>query len=380
MQNYDFKQLFDSTKKILKTAASRNVRVINISSADSSPEYEKKVYEIIHSFSAPHPVRFSSYYFTGSIMPDILRQIKKQLGAVATSGITILPSATLSISTVLMLLRQKKIRKIAIISPYYFASSVICDALGIRYKVLPALKRDGMIRIPLEAVLRGGFDAVLITSPLYGTSEYYSDEIAKDIKLLQSEKKYIILDEALALHGHELSRKSQQDDHTFYIYSPHKSIGINTFKFSAIISSASNEPILRELVDICVGGLNRTSIFAMEHYISKDFLYCRNEYMKTIDAGTKQLMKTLLLLGGQMFLSHGQGHYASVVPGVDFPGDQIYIHAITSCVREHNIAFIPPWPAWHDGFKINLTYPPDVIAEATKCIAGHFRSSIRTER
>lgn len=378
MKMYDFRCLFEETRKILRTAALQDVSVTDISSADSSFQYEKIISSIICKKAFPDSINFCSYYFTGSISPDILTQLKNNLGTISSSGIVLLPSATLAINTLLLFLKQW-INKIAIVSPYYFISSNICDTLGIKYKIFP-VEKSNAIRIPIEKICQDDFDAVFITSPIYGTSEYFSKGIIEDIELLKSGGKYVIIDEALTLPGYELSRYVTQDNHSFHIYSPHKSIGINAYKFSAIICSTDNEQQLRECVDTHVGGLNQTSVAAISHYISDNFSICKEEYLKLINNAKEVLIESIQTTDGQLSLANGIGHYASILPNIDFPGIDVYLNALKSCVIENNIAFIPPWPDWHNGFKINMTYPSCVIEKAIDCIVKNFGLSIYAKR
>lgn len=372
MRKYDFKPLFDGTRDILRDAFSNQINITNISSADSSFQYEDKISILLHEYLSKKKSPFSPYFFTGSIKPRTLERVKQKLGAELTSGITLLPSATLSLNTLFIILRQWKIKKIAIISPYYFISSNICRSLGMKHSILPVKNKNGILCLPVEEILKGGFDAVLITSPLYGTSEYYTKRLIDDIKLLQSEKRYFIFDEALALPGHELIRITKQNDYIFCIYSPHKSIGINAFKFSAIISSANNEHILRENVETYVGGLNQTSVLAIEHYLSTSFNCCQKIYTEIIENSTKVLKDSLLKMNDNIAVFYGLGHYSSIIPKSDFPGNRYYLNAIASCAQKDKIVFLPPWPFWDNGFKINMTYPSNEIAKAINCISKYF--------
>jgi len=372
MRKYDFKQLFEGTREILRRGFLCNLKATDISSADSSFQHEKMISEVLAEYRYPQTLHFCHYHFTGSFRQSTIRQIKKKLGAELSSGVALLSSATLSLNTSFVFLQKRKVKKMAIISPHYFISSDICHALGIRYSIIPAKKRSDIPFIPVETIMQGGFDAVLITSPLYGTSKYYSDDIVDDIKLLQSEKKYIVFDETMAIKGHELLRTTALNDYSLFIFSPHKSLGINSFKFSAIISSKNNESALRECVETYAGGLNQTSVLAIGHYLSSNFNRCQELHLKTVKNNYKTLIDSLPLWERQFVSFDGLGHYASVLPGSDFPGNTSYFSALESSIAEHRIAFMPPWPLWDNGFRINMTYPQNELAKAINCIVRNF--------
>ena len=376
MKTYDFEYLFGRTREMLRSAARDDVSITDISSADSSHLYDKRISAIISKYSLSYPISFSRYYFTGSLRNTLLDKVKKKLAGNLAVGITLLPSATMALNATLMFLKEKNVRKLAIIAPYYFISTKICNALGMKYEILPVERKDCSIFLPLEKILHKNFDAVLITSPVYGSSEYFTERIINDINLLQIKNKYVLFDEALAISGNELARKLNCSDYLFHIYSPHKSIGINAYKFSAIISSLNNENKFRECAEIYAGGLNQTSVSAIEHYISKDFLLCQNEYSQVIQIGKNALTSTLATLNKEIILFSGMGHYASVLPTVDYPGSDSYLRSIQACVSDYKIAFMPPWPSWNEGFKINMTYSSIEIKNAINAIVQNFGTII----
>ena len=75
-------------------------------------------------------------------------------------------------------------------------------------------------------------------------------------------------------------RNLKPNKYLFGIYSPHKSLFFNSFKFSAIICDKSNDDFLEQWVDVIGGALPGSCISAIKHFLSPNYDLCTQKAKK----------------------------------------------------------------------------------------------------
>jgi len=345
---YDFYAYFNGTKDILGSVDPVKRKLVNLSTSNPSDGFESYVKRsdvplIDHSLC--------KYVFTTSFDADITLALLHRLGNGEEASLTVCHSATSALFCTMLHVRNCGCGKVAIVAPYYFSIHRHCEALGIEYVVIPALTNK---RLPVLEILAANPDAVIVTSPLYSSGEYFPEEqLCSDLMLLRGRIKWMIFDEVLALPGRELSRKITIDPSVFFIYSPHKSIGFNAFKFAEILCDKKHESAIRQVVE-AFAPLNVSCVCAVDHYLSSAFSEYVSSYYNWVNRNRKIVEEII-----HKSYANVPGHFVSVSGSTICPGVETYLTDLYKLATERAVAFLPPWPFWEYGFRINLLLSED---------------------
>ena len=343
VEMYDFYAYFNGTKDMLGRVGPVKRNLVNLSSANPSDGFEayvkrKDVPLIDHSLC--------KYVFTTSFGPDITLALLHRLGNGEEASLTVCHSATSALFCTMLHVKNCGCVKVAIVAPYYFSIYRQCEVLGIDYVVIPVLADN---RLPVLEILAVNPDAVIVTSPLYSSGEYLPEEqLRSDLMLLRGKIKWMIFDEALALPGRELSRLMTIDPSVFFIYSPHKSIGFNAFKFAEILCDKKHETAIRQVVE-SFAPLNVSCVCAVDHYLSSAFSEYVSSYYNWVNRNRKAAEEIM-----HKSYANVPGHFISVPASIVCPRVETYLKDLYKLAMERAVIFLPPWPFWKYGFRINL--------------------------
>ena len=255
----------------------RGYKPLNISNWTTNASFDD---EILKTFRPPSLESPIDYIYTYSLNKDTVAQLNQKLLGSNPSELTnvFMPNTTMAIVNIVNLLKLYDYQRICIVNPAYFSIKNALKAYGFEFDEISVERMNGECQIPYDKIIEGHFDAVWITSPIFSTSKYYSKEEQAKISALSKSGILVITDESFALPGHEILRELGPVENVIGIYSPHKAICVNSFKFSVVVCNKKFEDVFLQWVDVIAGNLPGSCCSAIEHFISKNYDDCFNAY------------------------------------------------------------------------------------------------------
>lgn len=266
----------------------------NVSNWAVSSEFRNKMEQVFHFENNISPI---DYLYSYNIAKKTREKIMCKLGVkeeiIPYKTCIFFPNNSLSIVNICNLLQKKAIKKVGIINPAYFSIAACLKTYKINYKSLAVKRKNLKYIFPLEEILTEKFDAIWITSPIYSTGTCYNETEISKIKLLVETGIIVISDESFCIQGKELVRLFAEYNNFIGIYSPHKALSINSYKFSVIVANIQTEDFFEQWLDIFCGNLPQTSIAAIYHYLSDNFEECCNTFEVFISKSLKEVLNIL---------------------------------------------------------------------------------------
>lgn len=338
------------------------IHIPNVSYWDSSIDFQKHMAQAI--VLPPQSLPWN-YYYSYSISKEERLQVLKHLGATpqqySSIMVLLLQSSTIAIVNMINLLVHFNQKYLCILQPAYFSVALCCSALSLKYGTEQISFINGKPKIPVEQIIKKGYDTIWITSPIFCTGWYPDKEFLTDIELLKSLGMTIVFDESLALPGKELIRFFSVDRKTFAIYSPHKAIAINGLKFAVIVCNIFYEDFLEQWVDIFSGALSVSNRDAILHFISSNYLKSCYPAYKTYINQTKKIVNNIIeQFPFASMLQETEGHYINIFLDLKIQGKIELLNFLNDIIRKSLASFIPSTLNGFDssqsfGFRVNLT-------------------------
>lgn len=240
----------------------------NVSDWNPSEEF---VNNIISKLEIPKLKNAIDYAF--SYTNKNKKHILKTLGFdYNKKGCLITPSGSTSILCSINWLNLLGINNINVISPAYFSLFHNCENFNIHVQEHYMLRCNDKFKLPNLPIEDEA--PVWITNPIYCTGVHLNNEAyiyhLKDI--MDKQNRFLIADECLAMRGNELSHVIGDNKKFIGIYAPHKTISVNGIKFSIIVFDKLFQVFFDQWSDILYGCLPLSSLSAIKHYISDNFI------------------------------------------------------------------------------------------------------------
>ncbi len=250
---------------------------------------------ILSELQLPRVVSPVEYAYTYSFDKQILQEVKKKLllEKYDQYGISLSANTTQAIMSLVNLVKQYNYKKICILNPAYFSIAQALKAFGLDYDTLTVERIDGHYVLPYDELMKGQYDVVWITSPIFSTSVYFQQNDIEMINALMKKGTLVISDESFCTPGNELVRRLDYSDNFIAMYSPHKSLGVNGVKFSAIICPPRFDNFIEHWVDILTGNLPESTCVAINHYLDDNYDQCLGHYRQFIHGAYKKIHSTL---------------------------------------------------------------------------------------
>ena len=237
------------------------------------------------------------YLYSYSITNEDKRRVMKKLGVtdseLANKTCIFFPSNSLSIVNVCNLLQKMHCKNVGILYPAYFSIESCLDTYRVKHTSIYVTRQNQTYRIPVEEIMKANVDSIWITSPIYSTGKTYSTEDINAIESLLKQNILVIADESFCILNHELIRHFSKYKNFIGIYSPHKAISFNSYKFSAIVCDDSYEDFFDQWLDVFCGNLPQTSIAAIYHYLSENYTICYNAFEAFINKALTDVLTIL---------------------------------------------------------------------------------------
>ena len=268
------------------------VMPINLSTWASSNEFSNYMNSFIE---LPGMFDAVEYRYSYNIGNCITNKVLEKIGVYnEAAGLIFTQNNTISIVNIVNFVKKLNKKRIGIINPAYFtikqsnfAFDLICEEIAIEYNSeyefkLPSI--DNLIK----------YDVIWITSPVFSVGQYFNNDDIKTIKNLIQHGVLVITDESYSIPGNELVRDIGISENFIAIYSPHKSININSLKFSIILCHNRHIDLFEHWLDVFSGNLSFSNICAINHFISNNFELCVDKFEEYIALKKEKILNLLL--------------------------------------------------------------------------------------
>lgn len=284
------------------------------------------------------------YIFSYDIefMPSIISRYSDDTQPV---GCLITHSGSSAIVSVCNWLRSKGCKNVLIVGPRYFTVPYCLKVNGIDCSICYVERHKSGFGLPSKFTTIE-YDAIWVTSPVYCTSVYFSQD---DISVFLEKfcrNRILILDECLAEPGRNITFNPSLPSSFCRIISPHKTICVNAMKFGAVLFPLSEQGHFDSWSDVWHGCVPQSAYWAAEHFLSPAFEKARSDFRQLI--------------------THSFADLRNIV--AEFENIQIDINAYGYLVN----VYFPEVPAI-------MGYNMDFITEATMQSGAIFIPSIRNE-
>ena len=350
--------------------------VLNISDWNSSKEFKVVMSKLLCD---KIQINDLDYIFSYSTDKKTIQLLLKKFGFKNTNKSVLLThSGSASIFNVINLLKEKGIKNLYVLCPGYFTIFHACSIFDINCIPL-YLKRSGHFEIDYDEILKTKKNdcAYWVTNPIYCTSVYYSDEDINFFKILLKNS-VVVFDECLSFNGRELCRILGDSKNFIGIYSPHKSICINSFKFSMVVCSEIYQNFLDAWADVFCGCLNNSCEFAIQHFLSNNFDYYYNIFKCNIIDKLNSL-KQICLKENVELDENANGYLISMYFRQIDAQNGLDLDFIKTILFNTGIRFIPGIRNHFDknmglNFRINLTTLNDSVLKSIKYLVEYLNN------
>lgn len=211
------------------------------------------------------------YTYSYSLDSNLRKLILKKLGGGSNTSILLAPNNTISLVNLINFVANFCPHQIGLLLPCYFTIPNLLKDRSLSYVSLSMIRTMNGYRLPIEDIKKHNCKVLIITNPVFSTGQYLCEEDILFLKDFLAKKNHVICDESLAAPKHELVRDLGAFPHFLSIYSPHKFIHFNSFKFSCVLHNEMFENFFDQWNDVYSGGLNITNIHAINHYLSENY-------------------------------------------------------------------------------------------------------------
>lgn len=364
--------IFEMEKEI---SLKYNHTIENLSYWNPSKQYMDLMQQALVPQSINH---LFNYVYTYDIPITTRKEVvKKILGRYDdTQMCMFLPNSTLSILNVINYLKLHGYNKIHILQPSYFSVEEACSALNMPTINIPLEYKNGEYNMNIDISNINSKEALWITSPIYSTNCLPSQEMVKFINELTYHNIPVIVDESLNINGYEILRKLNLNRSLFSIYSPHKSLFLNGFKFSAIICDKQNDDFLEQWVDVLGGALPASSVKAIEHFLMPNFDLCKDQATMWFYQNKRMIIEIIQRYPfAQIDTVNSIGSYLTVnIPNLPFDS----LEFMKELIEQTFISFIPGFLNGNPNcsFRINLSLHQNTIVNGLNSILAFISQHI----
>lgn len=269
-----------------------NCRVPNVSGWEIGDDYKNLIlsYFDYRKYGDYNPIE---YVYSYDLTNEITTKLINKFGGKNTNRLLITPNNTISLVNVTNFIAKICKNKVGLLLPCYFSIPNLFINRNILFDEVPMLRIDTQYNLPITQIERQNIKTLILTNPIFSTGTYFSNEDKNYLKEYLAKGNYIIADESLAAPGKELIRILGQYENFISIYSPHKFIHLNAFKFSCVVYNKIFEDFFDQWNDVYSGSLNVTNLQAINHYISSNYEQTLKIFYEYTENKRKKLLDLL---------------------------------------------------------------------------------------
>jgi histidinol-phosphate/aromatic aminotransferase/cobyric acid decarboxylase-like protein len=322
---------------------------INVSHWDPSHEFVTKISDLLPITPAWDPVAYRYSYMIGN-----KQAITTKLGFNHSSVASLLTeNGSMSIVAVANWLVARGIRAVRVLCPSYFVTAYSLRRVGIQVNRIPLERVAHRYLWPRELHLERD-EALWVSNPVYNTGCYSLEERAEWLATISDQGRVVVLDEALALTPTVFATTCNGKRNFVGIYTPHKAICLNSFKFSIVVFNPEFDDFFDDWADVLFGGLSASAVAAAAHFISGEYETYKDRFISLVNDVRAWHTEVIRSYGGRIQTDRlTRGHFLSVYfPGLDATlGSSLPF--IVRTIEETGTAFIP---GQRSGFGLDLGF------------------------
>ena len=265
-----------------KAAKKFKMAVPNISGWEIGKDYKSLMLENFdyNSYADYDPI---DYVYSYNLTQNKREVIIKRFGGNEYSALLLTNNNTVSLINLVNFIARFCPTNIGLILPCYFTLPNLLNDRNLKFDILPMRRNSDGYSLPKEEIISKNCKVLIITNPVFSTGKYLVQSDVDFLKNFLDKGNYLISDESLAAPAKELLRHLGQAPGFIGVYSPHKFIHFNSFKFSCIVYNKKFEDFFDQWNDVYSGGLNITNLQAIEHYLSDNYNLILHKFYKFTD-------------------------------------------------------------------------------------------------
>ena len=342
-----------------------HIPVYDVSNWNPGKEYKKLIYQ---TYNNNRNFNYLDYHYSYEYNENIKATVMSQLLTISSNiyNCVFTHSATAAICCIADYLKKHCYNKICVLEPAYFSIYACLQSFGLDvYTESVILDTEGQCLFPYEAVTRGKYDAIWITSPIFSTGLYYCQSQINYIKKIIQKGIILIIDESAASPTNYLTQYLYPQNNIISLFSPHKYLSINSIKFAIILCSKQIANYFEDWIDVFIGSLPESACAAIEHYISPNYMECYNIHEKYI-AKNLSVIQELMDAFPDNFYNGAESNYITIQNN-SLP----YINTIkeaemSKLMQIAHVSFIPGFingfaKPWGFCYRVNLTLDTDKL-------------------
>ena len=299
-------------------------------------------------------------------------------------------SGTIAVLLAAWWLKAQSIDRLVVLGPTYFPifhmQTVIClptDCLYMR-------RVGGSWHLPQEEILaainsNSGRTALWVTNPVFSTGCYLSDGDSDFLAFLLRDGATLVVDECLSINGKEIGPKFETYKQFLGIYSPHKSLCINSTKFAAVVYDQLYEDFFQCWTDVLAGPLASSSYSSINHFLGENFVDFQHTFLANLASTRDKVLKVIHQSDGLIDTDKDSiGNfitcYAQRIPGIN-GNDAEFLRDLIWSTGATLIPGIRSYmdPALGFSFRINLARACTQFYSALHRLTNYLRQhSLRT--
>ena len=344
MTDYEIEMELDKTVK--ECVKGRKKEPVNLSYWNSGSEYKALIKKIFKTKSE-HDIFDYHYYFPSDSLEKVAHKLGFSDEDCKKSDLHPFTQSTLSISILLALFSKMSV-KLGIIEPVYFSVTECCDVFKLPYILFGGFIQDINTTFDVDLLLNSDCTAFWFTSPVNSCSIYFNQNVKDGIQKLLDAGKLVVFDESLCINGMELCRTFGVQENLIYIYSPHKTIGLQGIKFSVIAAHKKYYDELDSMADVYGGSLDCSCREGFRHFASDNFDACNSAYNRFWLENFSLVKNMVESCDFASVSPETYGHYAMIF--IDYHlDDRSVVNAMKKMIKEQGY-FI--YPGIMQGFEI----------------------------
>ncbi|MBO5531168.1 MAG: aminotransferase class I/II-fold pyridoxal phosphate-dependent enzyme [Fibrobacter sp.] len=351
---------------------------VNLSYWNPGSEYKAQIKDIL-KINFEQDIFDYQYYIPERLQKVVATKLGFSEKELSLASFSAFSQSTVSIVTVSAFLAKKNL-KLGIVSPVYFSVQTCCNDLKIPYVFFDEFAPNVNESFDEDLLLKSECDAFWFTSPINSTSIYFSQKVKEGIQKLLDFGKWVFLDESLCVYGKELLRTFGIQDKLFYIYSPHKTLGIQGVKFSVVVAHRKYYNEIDCLKDCYGGSLNCSNLQGVTHFASPNFDECVTFYNKFWRDNLGLVKSILTQYDFAHVSSEIAGHYAMIFmnSSVETPK---YVKAMKVLMQEQGYYVYPGFMQGFDTtrrfcFRVNLLLNKVDLEKGLVAVLDYFKNTL----
>jgi histidinol-phosphate/aromatic aminotransferase/cobyric acid decarboxylase-like protein len=340
---------------------------VNVSHWDPSREFAVKLKSLLPMGRAWDPVayRYSYMIENRGLIASKLGFDERSVASLVTEN------GSMSIVAVVNWLSARGVRKVRLVCPSYFITAYNLRRAGIQVNEIFLERVEQRYQWP-ERIHLGPDEALWFTNPVYNTGCYSLEDQAAYVAALVDEGSIVVIDEALALTPTPFAKECGGKRNFIGIYTPHKAICLNSFKFSIVMFHPDFDDFFDDWADVLFGGLSASAGAATTHFVSHEYDAYRNRFLLLVEEVRAWHSNLLDAYVGRIETDQDvKGHFLSVYfPHLDADLGSSASFVVRT-INETGAAFIP---GQRSGFSrdMGLCFRVNMAQDSVR-----FRSALR---